>query len=189
MQSLPLLTMELIEDWLRDRGAGMYGGEAVTQLEHALQCASLAKADGAAPELVTAALLHDICHLAEALDDRDHPHGPTGAAMLQELFPVAVTEPVRMHVDAKRYLCAIEPLYWSGLSDASKRSLMWQGGPFTPDEAAAFIAQPYAEDAVCLRRWDDEAKVPGATTASLDEFVAIMHSIGAEHKTRGEKAA
>ncbi|WP_334189382.1 HD domain-containing protein [Noviherbaspirillum sp.] len=189
MQSVPVLTIDLINDWLRNRGAGMYGGEAVTQLEHALQCATLAKADGAAPELVTAALLHDICHLAEGLDDRTYPHGPTGAAMLEELFPAAVTEPVRMHVDAKRYLCAIEPLYWSGLSGASKRSLMWQGGPFTPDEAAAFIAQPHAEDAVNLRRWDDEAKVPGAETASLDEFVAIMQSVASVQKSAGEKAA
>ncbi|HEV2611377.1 MAG TPA: HD domain-containing protein [Noviherbaspirillum sp.] len=189
MQSVPLLTIEWIEDWLRHRGAGMYGGEAVTQLEHALQCASLASADGAASELVTAALLHDICHLADDLDDRDHPHGPTGAAMLKELFPPAVTEPVRMHVDAKRYLCAIEPLYWSSLSDASKRSLMWQGGPFTPDEAAAFIAQPHAEDAVCLRRWDDEAKVPGAVTAPLDEFITIMHAIAMTQTRVGEKAA
>lgn len=189
MKSVPLLTIEGIEDWLRDRGAAMYGGEAVTQLEHALQCASLAKTDGAAPELVTAALLHDICHLADDLDDRDHPHGPTGAAMLQELFPPSVTEPVRMHVEAKRYLCAIEPLYWSGLSDASKRSLMWQGGPFTPDEAAAFISQPHAESAVCLRRWDDAAKVPGAVTTPLDEYITIMHSIATKQTMAGGKAA
>jgi phosphonate degradation associated HDIG domain protein len=189
MQSVPILTIDLIDDWLRNRGAGMYGGEAVTQLEHALQCATLAKANGAAPELVTAALLHDICHLAKGLDDRTYPHGPTGAAMLEGLFPAAVTEPVRMHVDAKRYLCAIEPLYWSGLSDASKRSLMWQGGPFTPDEAAAFIAQPHGEDAVNLRRWDDEAKVPGAKTASLDEFIGIMQSVAATEKRMREEAA
>jgi phosphonate degradation associated HDIG domain protein len=170
------LALETIVYWLRHRGGSLYAGEPVTQLEHALQCAALAQAEGAAVELVTASLLHDICHLAEGLNDRDHPHAEVGARMLSDMFPRAVTEPVRLHVAAKRYLCAIDPLYWSDLSEMSKRSLMWQGGPFSPDEAAAFITQPYAEDAVRLRQWDDAAKLADAPAPALEDFIAIMQS-------------
>lgn len=171
------MTLDTIVDWLRHRAGGFYGGEPVTQLEHALQCAALAQAEGATAELVTACLLHDIFHLAEGTDDARQPHDRCGAQMLAGLFPLSVTEPVRLHVEAKRYLCAIDPLYWSGLSDMSKRSLVWQGGPFSPDEAAAFISQPYAEDAVRLRQWDDAAKMVGAATSSLDDFISIMKSV------------
>lgn len=171
------MTIDTIVGWLRYRAGGLYGGEPVTQLEHALQCATLARAEGATAELVTACLLHDIFHLAEETDDKKQPHDHCGAQMLAGLFSSAVTEPVRLHVEAKRYLCAIDPLYWSALSDMSKRSLVWQGGPFSPHEAADFISQPYAEDAVRLRQWDDAAKVVGATTPSLDDFITIMKSV------------
>lgn len=173
-------TLETISGWLRERGSGPYGGEAVTQQAHALQCATRALADGAGQALITAAFLHDIGHLSDSADDRRHPHERIAARMLESLFPPAVTEPIRMHVDAKRYLCAAEPLYWCGLSEASRRSLEWQGGPFSADEAAAFIATPFAEDAVRLRRWDDAAKVPGAPTYSLDHFLTIMSSQSTE---------
>lgn len=171
------LTLDVIADWLRHRGGGMYGGEAVSQLEHALQCAALAQAEGAGSELVTAALLHDLGHLAEDVDDIMQPHERLGARLLREVFPPAVIEPIRLHVAAKRYLCAIDPLYWCALSDMSKRSLEWQGGAFSPSEAVEFIAQPYAEDAVRLRHWDDAAKVVGADTPPLDHFIAIMWSV------------
>lgn len=171
------MTLDTIVGWLRHRAGGLYGGEPVTQLEHALQCAALAQAEGASAHLVTASLLHDIFHLVEGTDDKNQPHDQCGAQLLAELFPSEVTEPVRLHVDAKRYLCAIDPLYWSGLSDMSKHSLVWQGGPFSPDEAAAFICQPYAEDAVRLRQWDDAAKVIGVATPSLDDFIPIMKSV------------
>jgi phosphonate degradation associated HDIG domain protein len=171
------LTFDMVIHWLRHRGGSLYAGEPVTQLEHALQCAAQAQAEGAGAELVTAALLHDICHLAEGMNDQDHPHAKVGAQMLSDLFPAAVTEPVRLHVLAKRYLCVVEPLYWSDLSDMSKRSLIWQGGPFSPDEAVAFISQPYAEEAVRLRRWDDAAKIPGLPTPALDRFISTMQSV------------
>jgi phosphonate degradation associated HDIG domain protein len=174
---MSMITIDTIAHLLRHRAGDMYGGEAVTQQAHALQCATRALADGAHPELITAALLHDIGHLAGVADDRRRPHEHLAAFMLDGLFPPAVTEPIRMHVDAKRYLCAIDPLYWSGLSEASRRSLEWQGGPFTPEEAADFITMPYAEDAVRLRQWDDAAKVPGASTYSLDHFLTIMCSV------------
>lgn len=168
------MTLEVVVDWLLQRGGGMYGGEAVTQLDHALQCATLARADGASPALVMAALLHDIGHLADCNDDMRHPHGLLGAQLLARLFGPDVTEPIRMHADAKRYLCAHDPVYWSGLSPASRRSLAWQGGIFSVPQAAAFIAQPYAKDAVRLRLWDDAARVPRMPTLSIDTFIISM---------------
>ena len=145
------------------RGHERYG-ERVTQLDHALQCASLAAGEGAAVSLVAAALLHDYGHL---IDDRGHmaerdgldgAHEAVGAAALAAWFGPAVTAPVALHVAAKRYLCAVEPGYFEALSPASKLSLELQGGAFDPDEAAAFIARPFAQDAVRLRRWDDWGK-------------------------------
>lgn len=172
-----MITPGTVIDWLRHRANGLYGGEAVTQLEHALQCAALAQGEAAGGELVTAALLHDIYHLAESADDTVLPHDRMGAQMLSSLFTPAVTEPIRLHVNAKRYLCAVEPQYWSWLSEASKQSLMWQGGPFSADQAQAFIGQPYAKDAVRLRRWDDAAKIVGKETPLLDDFIPIMRSL------------
>lgn len=171
-----MMDMKQIESWLAQRAGGMYGGEAVTQLEHALQCATLAQDAGARPELITAALLHDIGHLADKTDDRREPHEELAGALLGPLFGAAVTEPIRLHVDAKRYLCAMDPVYWTGLSPASKRSLEWQGGPFSEKQAVAFIAQPFARDAVRLRQWDDAAKVEGAVTPALAHFVAIAQA-------------
>jgi len=171
------ITLDLIVDWLRHRADTRYGGEAVSQLQHALQCATLAQADGAGAKLVTAALLHDIGHLTDNDSDIDHPHSEVAVHLLKDLFGLAVTEPIRLHVDAKRYLCVVDPLYWSGLSDVSKRSLEWQGGAYNAHEAAAFILQQHADDAVRLRRWDDAAKVAGATTPDLDYFVRIMRSV------------
>lgn len=170
------LTLETIIDWLRTRGGETYAGEPVTQLSHALQCATLAARDGATPALVTAALLHDICHLSDNADDRLQPHDVLAAQMLEGIFAPAVIEPIRLHVAAKRYLCGVDPLYWIGLSEMSKRSLEWQGGPFPEDAAAAFFAGPYAADALKLRRWDDAAKIPDAPTFPLDYFITVMWS-------------
>jgi phosphonate degradation associated HDIG domain protein len=172
-----MITLEKIIDLLRNRANGLYGGEPVTQLEHALQCATCAQREGASGELLVAALLHDIYNLADGTDDAEQPHDRLGAQMLSALFGPAVTEPIRLHVEAKRYLCAVEPAYWAGLSDMSKRSLMWQGGPFSAEQAATFIWQPYANDAVRLRRWDDAAKAVAKVTPSLDEFIPIMRSL------------
>jgi phosphonate degradation associated HDIG domain protein len=179
-----MVTLENVIDWLRHRAGGLYGGEPVTQLEHALQCAALAQGEGANGELTVAALLHDIYHLADGTNDEEQPHDRKGAQMLSALFGPAVTEPVRLHVEAKRYLCAVDPQYWAGLSDMSKRSLMWQGGPFSAEQAAAFIWQPYAKEAVRLRRWDDSAKVIGKPTPSLDEFIPIMGSLRRPYEHR-----
>lgn len=164
-------------------GLRRYGGEAVSQLEHALQAAAWAQAADAEDSLVAAALLHDLGHLtdrepeaamAEAVDDR---HENRGALLLAEWFPPEVTEPVRLHVAAKRYLCARDPAYFDRLSEESTRSLALQGGAFTEREAAAFIAQPFAEAAVRLRRWDEAAKVPGARTPDLESFRALLNDL------------
>lgn len=160
---------------LAQRGGEMYGGEAVTQLQHALQAATLARADEAPAHLVVAALLHDYGHIVtedEGAAERgiDRMHEDAAADFLAAWFPAAVTEPIRLHVAAKRYLCAIDPIYFDGLSPASIASLAVQGGPFTPDEADSFAAGPHAADAVRLRVWDDIAKDPAAATPPLADF-------------------
>ena len=169
---------------LSTKGEAQYGTEAVSQLEHALQCATLAETSNAAPELITASLLHDFGHLvhnlgedaaARGIDDR---HEYRALGYLKTIFSDAVTEPIRMHVDAKRYLCAVNTDYWNSLSDASKTSLELQGGIFSEAEATEFINQPYANDAVKLRIWDDLAKVAGLVTPKLNYFLpAIEKSI------------
>jgi len=174
--------LKLLVQTLRDRGNEQYGTEAVSQLQHALQCATLAEAAFSSETLIAASLLHDIGHLIHDLgedaaergiDDR-HEHRATG--LLKHLFGPAVAEPVKLHVNAKRYLCAVEQDYWASLSPASKTSLELQGGIYSPDEAEAFINQPFARDAVELRRWDDLAKDPRCQTPGLEHFVAVLES-------------
>ncbi|HVH78256.1 MAG TPA: HD domain-containing protein, partial [Stellaceae bacterium] len=157
-------------------GDDEYGRDRVKQIEHALQCAALAEEHGAAPALITASLLHDIGHLihdlghapaARGIDDR---HEVLGQEWLTRWFGPAVTEPVRLHVDAKRYLTGTDPGYFTTLSPGSVRSLELQGGPFSAEGAAEFIDQPYAADAVRLRRWDEGAKVVGKVTPNLAHF-------------------
>jgi len=148
-------------------------GEGVTELQHALQTASLAAGDDAPNNLIVAALLHDIGHLlqkhGEDAAERgiDALHERIGAAWLAQGFGPAVTEPVRLHVEAKRYLAAREPDYIAGLSPASAQSLRLQGGPMSPAEAEAFEALPAFDAAVKLRRYDERGKAEGVTIAPL----------------------
>ncbi|QEF98381.1 hypothetical protein Mal15_24330 [Stieleria maiorica] len=175
-------TTGIIELFFR-RGDSEYGGEAVTQREHALQAASLALQADAKPSLIVAALLHDVGHLLHDLPDDapdsgvDDHHESSGYHFLRPLFPDAVTEPVRMHVAAKRYLCAIDPDYRDSLSEPSRVSLELQGGPMTAEEAERFIGQPFAEDAVRLRKWDDEAKIAGLETPPLERFAEFLDQV------------
>lgn len=165
------------------RGESQYGREAVTQLEHALQAATLAEHDRVTPELTVAALLHDIGHLLHDLpvnapDKRiDDHHETAGQNFLTNLFPKAVTEPVRLHVLAKRYLCTVEPTYFDHLSGPSIVSLKLQGGLLCESEQAEFAANPHAEEAVRLRRWDDAAKVTGLKTPSLSHFETLIQHV------------
>ena len=165
------------------KGGREYEGEGVSQLEHALQTAHHAERAGAAPALVCAALLHDIGHL---LNDRgetptlrgvDDEHQNAALPFLRGHFPDAVLEAIRLHVDAKRYLCATRADYYGRLSEDSKRSLKLQGGVFSAAEAARFIGQPFAADAVKVRLWDDAAKTPGAATPDLAHFTCLLRSL------------
>ena len=165
---------------LRERGGAEYGDEHVTQLAHALQCAELAEGAGASPALITAALLHDIGHLVHDLGrgvaERgiDDHHEVRAGDWLDQYFGEDVTGPVRFHVDAKRYLTATDPKYFTLLSQGSVRSLALQGGPFARDLAEGFIALPHAPAAVSLRRWDEAAKVPGKVAPGLEHFRRYM---------------
>jgi phosphonate degradation associated HDIG domain protein len=162
------------------RGHTAYGAEAVSQYEHAVQSAMLAEQAGSPPALIAAALLHDIGHMVSAEGERsaergvDAMHERIGQKYLRRWFGPDVTEPVALHVAAKRYLCAAEPAYRAALSPASERSLMLQGGPFTPSEMAAFLQGVHAEAAIALRRWDDEAKVPGLPLTPLVHFEPLL---------------
>lgn len=160
------------------RGHESYG-ESVSQIEHALQCGLLAEEEGAAPELVTAAVLHDAGHLlhrdSRGSHDRqvDDRHEAIAARFLGRLFGPEVVEPVRLHVAAKRWFCLREPGYRETLSAASQISLRLQGGPMTEAEACRFEAEPHARAALRLRRWDEAAKRPGWNTPSLAHYRAV----------------
>ena len=161
-------------------GASAYHGEAVTQQAHALQTALAAERAGASEALVVAALLHDIGHLLHELGEDaatrgiDTRHEEIGADWLASYFPPAISEPVRLHVAAKRYLCRAEPAYFNGLSSSSVRSLSLQGGPMGGDEAAAFTARSYGSDAILLRRCDDAGKVQGMATPALSHYRPLL---------------
>jgi phosphonate degradation associated HDIG domain protein len=169
-----------IGEILAGNGAKRYGDEAVSQLEHALQCAALAENSGASPAMITACLLHDIGHMIDkhfegaARRGIDRRHEKIGAAFLAQWFGPSVTEPVILHVPAKQYICAVDSEYADTLSPGSVRSLELQGGPFDSEDARRFIRHAYAQDAVQLRRWDDEAKVREATTPPLEHFLCYV---------------
>jgi len=164
------------------KGGRAYAGEPVNQIEHALQTAMRAEDEGAGPALVTAALLHDLGHLlndqgeSPTLRGVDDLHQYAALPFLRALFDDDVLAPIRLHVDAKRYLCATRDGYFEALSADSKRSLVLQGGIYTPEEAKAFIAQPHAGDAVRVRLWDDLAKLENAVTPPLAHFVVSIEA-------------
>lgn len=172
--------VRLIAEMFLSEGAAGYLGEPVTQAAHMLQAATLAQRDGAAPELVAAALLHDVGHFTGAVTGRqlmsgtDNRHGEVGADWLAQWFGPDVTEPIRLHVAAKRYLCAVEPGYAATLSDASVFTLSIQGGPMRDAEVRDFAESPYAKAACRLRRWDDAAKQPGALTPPFGHFRPLL---------------
>jgi len=166
--------IDAIAELFAGPGARDYLGEAVTIGEHMRQAGALAAAAGAPAPLVAAALLHDVGHLRSETDAR---HGTGGAEWLSQWFGPEVTEPVRLHVAAKRYLCAAEPGYSGLLSPESVRTLALQGGPMTPEQVTAFEALPYARDAVAVRRWDDEAKDPAVTPPEFAYFAALLESL------------
>jgi gamma-butyrobetaine dioxygenase len=169
-----MTAVETIGGMFAGPGAREHLGEPVPIGEHMLQAGALAEAAGAEGALVAAALLHDIGHLlGEEDEDR---HGQAGANWLSQWFGDAVTEPVRLHVPAKRYLCAADAGYFGLLSAESVRTLSLQGGPMTTGEVAAFEALPFSRDAVAVRRWDDQAKDTMVTPPGFAHFAPLLEA-------------
>ncbi len=175
--------IEFILDLFAQQGANEYMGEAVTMSQHMEQSAACAAADGASDSLVIAALLHDIGHFIgehpiDALENGiDNNHESVGANYLQAHFPESVSEPVRLHVAAKRYLCATDPEYFGRLSAASVNSLNVQGGPMNASEVREFEANPHHRDAVKLRLYDDDGKVAGLTIKPVTDYRQTLESL------------
>jgi len=183
--------VDRIAELFNSEGAADYLGEPVTVAAHLLQAGALAEAAGAPEDLVAAALLHDVGHLRGAdaragglersgrdlMAGNDNQHGARGAAWLSAWFPATVTEPIRLHVAAKRYLCAVESSYLGRLSEASVYTLSVQGGPMSEAEALEFEHSPWAADAVAVRRWDDLAKDPGAEVPGFGWFRPLLESL------------
>jgi [1-hydroxy-2-(trimethylamino)ethyl]phosphonate dioxygenase len=171
--------LDRLERLFADRGAAAYLGEPVTIAEHMLQCAALAAGEGAPDALVAAALLHDIGHLTGPLgayspeDTADRYHDAAGAEALAG-FPPLVVESVRLHVAAKRYLCAVDPGYHDRLSRASRHSLSLQGGPMDAAEIAAFEREEHHREAVRVRLWDDAGKIAGRQTPAFRAFRPLL---------------
>lgn len=177
---------------LYERWGSDHYDEDLSQLDHALQTAARAVAAGAGNALIAAALLHDVGHLLD-LDARSSAassststpsgdgggpaHEDIGARYLAAVFPPSVTGPIALHVRAKRYLCAMEPAYASGLSLGSRASLVVQGGPLSVEASVAFERNPSSADAVALRRWDDAGKVVGADVAPLERYRSLLDQV------------
>jgi phosphonate degradation associated HDIG domain protein len=181
------LSLEDIRGLFEAHGKMSYSGEPVSQLEHALQSGALAEAEGASDELVAAAFLHDLGHLLNLQGETptsrgiDDLHQYFALPFLRAVLPDAVLEPIRLHVDAKRCLCAVDQTYFGRLSADSVRSLELQGGIFSDDEAQAFLQKPYAEDALRLRRWDDLAKQADRATPDLDHYLHVVSRVMEKH--------
>jgi phosphonate degradation associated HDIG domain protein len=183
------LSLNDIRSLFEQYGNLAYTGEPVTQLEHALQSGALAEVAGASDELVAAAFLHDLGHLlnlqGQTPTERgiDDLHQYFALPFLRPVFPDAVLEPIRLHVDAKRCLCAVDDAYFDQLSADSVRSLELQGGIFSKDEAEAFLRKPYAQDALRLRKWDDRAKEERRTTPDLEHYLTLVERVMRKHAT------
>ena len=190
--SMIMSPVDAIAELFASAGAADYLGEPVTVAEHLLQAGALAEAAGAPPALVAAALLHDVGHLRSAdsegdgielsgrelMAGTDNNHGDRGAQWLSsQRFPASVTEPIRLHVAAKRYLCATEPSYFGRLSEASVYTLAVQGGPMADAEAREFEREARAADAIAVRRWDDQAKDPSADVPAFDHYRRLLASL------------
>jgi phosphonate degradation associated HDIG domain protein len=181
-----------IRDLFEKRGSSMYSGEPVTQTEHALQAAWAAEQENASDSLIAAALLHDVGHLLHDMgedcadDGVDDRHEALGALWLARHFGPDVVEPVRLHVPAKRYLCAVDAAYRARLSPASVLSLQLQGGPYSPEEVELFRAHPHFKASLRLRGWDETAKVRGLVTPPLGHFLDSVERVLAQSQLRAE---
>ncbi|MCE2788887.1 MAG: HD domain-containing protein [Saprospiraceae bacterium] len=169
----------------QSQGNALYFGEHVTQLQHAIQCALIASSEGSDAETILAAFLHDIGHLhpdgalVETMDQYGvADHEQLGAEYLREMgFSEKVCTLVRSHVEAKRYLTFKFPEYYENLSDASKQTLLYQGGKMTSKEAKKFELTPWKEECIQLRFWDEQAK----SENSADEDLTDIRNLMIEH--------
>ena len=175
------LVIEKILSVYRQRGQWKYGSEDVTQLEHALQCGTLAIQEESPDHLIAAALLHDIGHILEDAAEMprdgqnyDDHHEAVGDGFLKQHFGAQVADPVRLHVAAKRYLCTKHPEYESTLSPTSRQSYYDQGGPMDEKELQLFESEPHFVESLKLRKWDDQAKDTDAAPPKLDDFVPYL---------------
>ena len=175
--------VDFIADIFQRRGAESYLGECVSMSEHMLQAACLAEKQNASDPVIAAALLHDIGHYTnefadDALDQGiNNFHDIAGAQILEPYFPGPVVDCIRYHVDAKRYLCAVESSYFGQLSEASVHTLNLQGGPMSTDETAEFARQPHLDNIIQVRRWDEQAKMVGAQTPNFSHYVPLLKSV------------
>ena len=178
-----ITTVDQLFERLGTRGNGAYGLSSVTQLEHGLQSAALASERGLGDAMIIGALFHDIGHLGTAADVSlaeqgiDDRHEVASAEILARMFGPEISEPVRLHVNAKRYLCTVEADYRSRLSVDSLLSLKLQGGTLSDAEVAAFESEPHFRQAVALRRIDDDAKVPDLDVPGLEAYRALATSL------------
>jgi [1-hydroxy-2-(trimethylamino)ethyl]phosphonate dioxygenase len=176
-------TPESILDLLASRGHESYFGEPVTVLEHCLQAAHFAREAANPDTLIAAALLHDVGHLLHqesediAEKGQDTHHEELADALLSAHLPQSVTTPIRLHVAAKRYLCAANPTYLQALSPSSALSLKLQGGPMSESEMKAFLSAPFAQEAITLRHWDDEAKIPDLPVPHVESYLPLLKEL------------
>jgi phosphonate degradation associated HDIG domain protein len=183
LEATELQTPESVIELMVRQGGDSYFGEPVTVLEHCLQAAFFAQRESSEDTLVIAALLHDIGHLLhQAGEDAaaaglDTHHEELAERTLSSHLPPAVTEPIRLHVAAKRYLCFADPAYAEALSPSSQLSLQLQGGPMSAKEAEAFLAGAFARQAVALRLWDDEAKIPDLPVPPLEDYIPQLRTL------------
>jgi [1-hydroxy-2-(trimethylamino)ethyl]phosphonate dioxygenase len=180
------MTRTMIEDLidlLNTRGGSAYFGEPVSILEHSLQAAHAAELAGAGAAAISAALLHDIGHMLHGHDEeiahrgQDGMHEQVAAAYLSRWFGEEVTAPILLHVPAKRFLCWQDRDYLGRLSPASIKSLALQGGPMNEEQAAAFLRNPFANAAIALRQWDDEAKIPGLRVPNAAYYLPTLQIV------------
>jgi len=193
MMSEPILDRSTIVAFIADiferRGAESYLGEPVTMSQHMLQGAVLAEREGASDELIAAALLHDIGHYTSEFgpyspdDTEDNHHDEAGAKVLEHFFPAVITECVRLHVAAKRYLCATDATYYDKLSQASRHTLELQGGPMNAEEVAEFRRNPFYKEAVRVRLWDEGGKDPHMKTPPFRHYVPVLQRVVDSHMT------
>ncbi len=186
------LSAETIVDFIGDifarRGAESYLGERVSMSQHMLQAAQLAQQAGADEPVIVSALLHDIGHYTNEFPDdalargTDNLHEEAGARVLAPFFPRAVTDPIRHHVAAKRYLCATDPAYFDQLSDASVHTLNLQGGPMTADEVSLFAKEPNLDAILQVRIWDDQGKDPTIKTPPFEHYAPMIARVVAAHQ-------